>query len=222
MLDIDKDIFNENLLLTQAYCELQLKNTDKNYASILRSINPVYDGKELFSYTLKCFSQESDKEYKFLTEWGLDPLEQKNNFLYDDLFEKQLKYKSEMIGVADSREYNGKILIAEIDSVVTDGISEFESDGFIDINDCPPIDTWFYQTKKEDSRVLFAWIPEPFVSFVNKGIEVNMLNTFNWYLGERSESSNWHAENLGEAPKAVTTEDENPPSVFSQIKKLFS
>src|ERR1700730_14567311 len=110
MLSIDKNIFNENLLLTQAYCDLQLKNTHKNYASILRSFNPVYDGKELFSFKLRCFFSEHEGEYKFLTECSLDPRE---NNLYDDLFEKQLKYKSEVISTFDPKDYEGNILVAE-------------------------------------------------------------------------------------------------------------
>jgi hypothetical protein len=221
MLNIDKNIFNENLLLTQAYCELQLKNTYKNYASILRSFNPMYE-REIFSFKLRCFSPDSDVEYKFLTEWSLDPLAKGNDFLYDDLFKKQLKHKGEAIGTNSPKDYHGKILITEIDRVVADGISEFESDGFIDINDCPPIDTWFYQSKKEDSRILFSWIPQPFISYVDKGIDINRLNTFYWHTEGRSESSNWHAENLGETTKTIVTEEENPQSVFSQIKKLFS
>jgi hypothetical protein len=222
MLNIDKNIFDENLLLTQAYCELQLKNTYKNYASILRSFNPVYEGKELFSFEFKQYSHESGIEHWFSTEWNLDPLENK---LYDDLFEKQLKNKKEIIANIDpgEGEYKGRILIAELDLTVLDGGSEAKSNGLIDSYDCPPIDNWFYKTKNENGHILlFAWIPEPFVFFANEGIEVNCVNCLNWYLGERSESSNWHAENLGEAPKAVVAEDENPQSVFSQIKKLFS
>ena len=222
MLDIDEKVFNENLLLTQAYCDLQLKNTYKNYASILRSFNPVYDGRELFTFKLSRFFHLPEGEYKLLTEWDLDPLAKENNFLYDDLFEKQLNHKKETITVPEPTEYSGKILIAEIDMVISDGVSEFESEGFIDYNDCPPIDTWFYITKEEGRRLLFAWIPEQFENYVDKGIEVNALNIFNWHKGEGSESNNWHDENLGEMPKAVIKEDENPPSIFSQIKKMLS
>jgi hypothetical protein len=220
MLNIDKNIFNENLLLTQAYCDSQLKNTHKNYASILRSFNPVYDGKELFSFKFKYYSHEYGLEHWFSTEWNLDPLE---NNLYDDLFGKQLNHKKEIIANIDPIEYKGKILIAKIDLTVLDGASETKSNGLIDDHDCPPIDTWFYKTKNENGHILlFAWIPEPFVFFANEGIEVNCVNCFYWYKEERSESSNWHAENLGETPKAVIIGEENSQSVFSQIKKLFS
>jgi hypothetical protein len=222
MLEIDKAIFDENLLLTQAYCELQLKNTYKNYASILRSFNPVYNGKEILSFELTQHGRELEAGYRFLINWNLDPLDSANDFLYDDLFEKQMKFKKGVISTSDQKEYNGRVLIVEIDSVIVDGISEFESVGFIDVNDCPPIDTWFYLTRKENSRVLFAWIPEPFEAIVEKGMEVNMLDIFHWYSAERPENSNWHAENLGEASKAAAQQVESPDSIFSQIKKLFS
>ena len=222
MLEIDQAVFDKNLLLTQAYCALQLKNTYKNYASILRSFNPVYNGKELFSFELGCFGETKDGAYKFLTEWHLDPLKRENDYLYDDLFEKQLNHKKETIDPAGLLEFNGQVLIAEIDSVITDGVSEFESEGFIDYNDCPPIDTWFYIAKNEGRRVLFAWIPEPCVNLADKGIEVNVINTFNWYNEGRVESSDWHNENLGETPKVVVTEQEKPVSVLEQLKKMFS
>jgi len=222
MLNIDKAIFNENLLLTQTYCELQLKNTYKNHTSILRSFNPVYDGREVFSFKLKHYSEEPEEGWAFLTEWSLDPLAKENDHLYDDLFEKQMKHKSETINTIEQTDYRDRIIADEIDSVVVDGASECDSDGFMDINDCPPIDTWFYQTKKEDKRLLFAWIPEPFLSNVNKGIDANCSDCFYWYTEGRSENSNWHAENLGEEPKVIVKEEEAPQSVFSQIKKLFS
>src|SRR5271166_4960899 len=112
MLEIDKEKFSQNLLLTQAYCEQQLKNTHKNYASILRSFNPVYDGKELFSFKFEHYNYDSGVEHWVTTQWNPNPFE---NIQYDDLFEKQLKHKNEIIKIIEPREYNGKILIAEID-----------------------------------------------------------------------------------------------------------
>lgn len=44
---INKDEFEENLLLTQAYCDLRLRNGGKAAAEILRSFNPVIDGKAI-------------------------------------------------------------------------------------------------------------------------------------------------------------------------------
>jgi hypothetical protein len=158
----------------------------------------------------------------FFAKWNVSPLEEENQALYDELFEQQLQHKQEIIGKIDGGEFKGQILIVEIDLTVGDGSAEVESGGFIDFYDCPPIDTWFYKTTNETKRIFFAWIPEPFANLVTNGIEVNSLDCFYWHREARTESDNWHDENLGEQPKIVAVADENPPSVLGQLKKLFS
>jgi hypothetical protein len=178
MYIIDKEIFDKNLLITQAYCAKQLAdNKDMHVAGILRSFNPEINGKPLFSY----------KGYKdFTVEWSDDPI-LNNESLYDDLFIKQLANKYQLLSEPDvDKTYEGKILVAEIDQVIRDGASEIEADGFIDYHDCPPVDTWFYMIRHNGSRVLFAWIPERFVQLIKKAIEVNMLDTFRWYDNDSS------------------------------------
>ncbi|HEY4326235.1 MAG TPA: hypothetical protein VGN20_19775 [Mucilaginibacter sp.] len=221
MLDIDKTIFDENLLLTQAYCELQLKNTYKNYAAILRSFNPVYEGKEIFSYELDEYDHRPGNINCFVTKWHIDILENKSS--YNEIFEMQLMHKRKNIKSIDSKmDHRGRILVAEIDLTVLDGVSEAVSWGFMDLNDCPPIDTWFYTTKNKNSRVLFAWIPEPFKKLADIGMDVNPVDCFYWYADQRPENSNWHAENLDDVPKEATHKEASPESIFSQIKKMFS
>ena len=163
-------------MLTQAYCELQLKNTDSNFASILRSFNPVYNGRELFSFNLGNY-------YK--VQWFIDPLYNKD--LYDELFEMQLKNKRDIIMQTKFlTRSEGRMLVADIDWPIRDGISEEASTGFIDYNDCPPIDTWFYMANNyhlnnnSTTRILFAWIPQQFVHIVEEGIAVNLLDVFYW------------------------------------------
>jgi hypothetical protein len=222
MLDINQTKFHENLLLTQAYCEQQLTKTHKNYAAILRSFNPVIGGKEIFSFELGRYGEDADGTFLFFSKWNSDPLEEGNKSLYDDLFDQQLQHKKEIISEIDTNEFKGQILIVEVDLTVLDGASEVESGGFIDFYDCPPIDTWFYKTQKGSGIIFFAWIPEPFVSLVSKGIDVNPVDCFYWHREGRSESDNWHDEQLGEHFKAEITSAESPPSVFGQLKKLFS
>jgi len=176
MIKIDNDIFQKNLLLTQAYCELQLNKGDSNPTTALRIFNPVYKGSKLFS----CKKGNSFGVGLTTMEWNVDPIY--NGFVYNELFEIQLTHKKDKIDTPISGiEFKGKILVAEIDNVIRDGVSETESEGFIDCNDCPPIDTWFYMMVNENRRVLFAWIPQKFVIFVQNGWEVNMLETFLWY-----------------------------------------
>jgi len=219
MLEIDQTTFDQNLLLTQAYCDEQLKNTHKNFASILRSFNPVYDGKQIYSYALESFSGQFDEEYQFLTKCNLNPLE---NSLYNELFEKQMNHKNDKIVTPNQMEFIGQILQVEIDCAIMDGVSRFESRGFLDYYDCPPIDTWFYIENKKNKRVLFAWIPEPFVINVDQCIDINALGVLSWFRVGRTESDNWHNENLGEIKQTTLKENENPPSVFDQLKKMFS
>ena len=176
MIEIDNEIFHKNLLLTQTYCRLQLKNEDADPATALRTVNPKYNGHELFS-----FKKGNSFGVNLTTiEWNIDPIH--NGVIYNELYEIQITYKKSIIERPGSGiEFNGRILVAEIDNVIPDGVSEDESEGFIDYNDCPPIDTWFYMTTNKDRRVLFSWIPQKFVALVRKGWEVNMLETFLWY-----------------------------------------
>ena len=65
---------------------------------------------------------------------------------------------------------------------MVDGASEVESKGFVDINDCPPIDTWFYKIWKNDSRwVFFSWVPQKFIEFADKAVAVNCVDCLTWY-----------------------------------------
>lgn len=59
MLEIDQDLFNQNLLLTQAYCEMQLINVDKSPAAILRSFNPIHNGKPIYAFQKASFNNYS-------------------------------------------------------------------------------------------------------------------------------------------------------------------
>ncbi|MDB5148580.1 MAG: hypothetical protein JWQ57_2600 [Mucilaginibacter sp.] len=179
MISINQGEFDQNLFLTQLYCEKQLQKGDSSVAQILRSFNPEYNDRKLFSFD--SVSRLSFAKGSAEVVWSIDPLEQKNEFLYSDLFEKQMAYKKEINPLLNvTTTYNGKILVAEIDSVINDGFSEDESDGFIDYNDCPPVDTWFYMSRNSTGRVLYSWVPDRFTKLVNDAIDVNMLSIFLW------------------------------------------
>lgn len=170
---INKKDFLNNLNLTQNYCETQIKKRSKNFASILRSINPIIEGEELFSFNLNKFEGFDIKDL-FLTEWNIE-LFDKNNFL-PEIFEKQLKYKLDNVNCEEIK-FNGRILVSEYESTVTDGASEVESKGIIDIYDLPPIDTWFYIC---DDGLLYSWIPKDFENLTNNAIEVNCVDILKW------------------------------------------
>jgi len=168
---IDKAIFLKNLLLTQLFCARQLLNTDKNAASIFRSINTTLHGGRLFDFKIRDYGYAPEARYGFSTEWVHDPLSKGREF-YTELFQFQLSQKQMDIGdkVAEQK-FEGRILVAEIDHTLTDGASEVASDGLIDVYDCPPIDTWFYFANDSATRTLFAWIPQQFVYNANEAIK---------------------------------------------------
>jgi hypothetical protein len=192
MLEIERQIFNENLRLTQIYCAEQLKNCDKNTASIFRSINPVMNGKKIFEFKITDYGFDPENRYSFSTEWTQDPIRDKSSNLFNELFDLQLLKKREKIELIVSNEkFYGKILVAEIDATVTDGASEVSSDGLIDIYDCPPIDTWFHLTHEPPGRLLYAWIPREFVYQADEAIKVNCVDCIQWFEITKSSSEEY-------------------------------
>ena len=182
MLSIDKNIFATNLWLTQQYCHIQKTHTEKNNTSIFRSFNPQINGKTIFNFKLSDYGLEENTKFCFLTEWSTDPTETEHEYLYNDLFEKQLTYKKEKITKDSSfTKLEGDILVAKVDTTVIDGASAVVSGGLIDDFDCPPIDTWFYQTQSSEGRLMFAWIPHEFVTFANDAVLVNCVDCINWF-----------------------------------------
>jgi len=112
MPNIDEEIFNRNLLLTQAYCEMQMSNTDRSPAEVLRSFNPEYDGKPLFTYEMLSYMGNRWDH----VIWAVDPLRENSNNSYDELYDRQLKNKqraTENLTLTPCDK--GRILVAEID-----------------------------------------------------------------------------------------------------------
>jgi hypothetical protein len=178
---IDGHVFKQNLLLTQLYCELQLRNTDKNYASILRSFNPKSEGQSLFKFGLVTYNTiENEIRCFFNADWSSDPFTDKHLGLIKELFNKQREHKLAVISaVQPTNSAQGKIVVIQIDETVVDGASEAESSGLFDIYDLPPIDTWVYIDN--DSNRLFAWIPSPFVHLADQAIAVNCMDCICWF-----------------------------------------
>ncbi len=178
---IDKAAFLSNLRLTQMYCEQQLQCTEKNPAAILRSINPVCNGKPVIEFELQTGNWHVDNGYCFIANWAIDPQGDVNGFSYSELFQKQLRIKEATKLIDAGAEYKGEILVAEFEESTADGAPQGESEGLLDIWDCPPIDTWFYQVERNMRKIFFAWIPQPFVKLADNGIEVAPLGNIHWF-----------------------------------------
>lgn len=177
MQQIDKETFRTNLLLTQHYCDWQIRNTEKNTASILRSIH----SNNLISYRLEeCGTPESPTPC-FLTTWHKNPTDPDNHSILIDLFNNQIEHKRQFAQQAHLHsKINGRIMAVEIDYTVIDGAAAVASNGLMDDYDYPPIDTWFYLASGAETRILFSWIPEPFVKTANNGVLVHCLDIIHW------------------------------------------
>lgn len=84
----------------------------------------------------------------------------------------------------------GRILTFETNITTICGGPVAESNGFVDIYDIPPIDTWFYlknnyvhksdQRNHECTLVLFCWIPKAYENLVQSAIDVEILDSYRW------------------------------------------
>ncbi len=116
MLKIHRQTFFDNLKLTQAYCDLQLKNDMRGNAKVFRSYNPTFGDKKLFSFEIEHFSFEIEPnlDHCTLTKWLVEPTERES--IVDDLYEDQLNYKKQLLGsLQTNKTYSGKILVSKID-----------------------------------------------------------------------------------------------------------
>ena len=181
MIHIDKDEFLANLRLTQAYCEQQLKQPVEQSVAALRSLNPDYGEGKLFRYVANEYPTNSGTLPELVVEWANDSDPYDNVFM-TSVFEKQLTAKRNSLKSAVIECYKGEILVVEYDSDIPDGASAVESEGFVDTNDFPPIDTWFYKAHNgEHGWVLFTWVPEPFIRLANEAVAIHFLDIIQWF-----------------------------------------
>jgi len=180
MLSIDFNQLRRNLLLTQAYCYQQLAKTDKHPASILRSINPEYNGKNIFEF--EPYYYGTDNQYYHDTKWGIAPYWD-NIDLIEELYYIQLAHKQKMIALeANKPAGKGDILVFCMDETLIDGAAAAESEGFLDSYNCPPIDTWFFlAADPKGNRLLLAWVPDSYIEGVSIGIAVNPESCIGWF-----------------------------------------
>ncbi len=182
MLNLDLNTFNKNLLITQHYCQEQLGNSQNNNASILRSINPMYDNKKLFEYKLEEFGyQGKELYYEFGVKWSIDPYGNDYPFLFNKLFKEQLDCKLNYVNNFKSDDiFLGEILVFDIGNTLVDGAASVYTHGLFDDYNCPPIDTWIYMTNSSKGLLLFCWIPIQFVKLADMGVSVNPENCIDW------------------------------------------
>ncbi len=79
------------------------------------------------------------------------------------------------------RTVPGKILVFWPEETVHCGASEASSEGFFDLDDTPPWDTWFwYGPTAQVSPGIYAWVPEDLVQIAERGIDANPVQCMQW------------------------------------------
>jgi hypothetical protein len=156
--------FYLNLKRTIAWTERIISRIDAkekiNYGKVLRTTNPIYDGKPF---------------YRFYDTIDYLTSTQDTGFDYNALLNEALSVRHDTILPQRNLEEVGKILKFEIDITTHDGAPCAES-GFVDESDIPPIDTWFYITTK----YLYCWIPTMFIDKMQGAIDVEIFGSYNW------------------------------------------
>ena len=70
----------------------------------------------------------------------------------------------------------GRLLHYEPYENLTDGASEYSSNGFFDVNDAPPWDTWV----SFDGRKLISWVPPVLIPLAQAGLDANAVDCIRW------------------------------------------
>ncbi len=79
----------------------------------------------------------------------------------------------------------GRLLVYFPNDNLFCGAAELETDGFFDVDNVPPWDTWVTYIEKDrcgeyGTEYLVAWIPREFVELADRGIKVNPEQCIQW------------------------------------------
>jgi hypothetical protein len=122
---------------------------------VFRSINPVYEGKPFYIFHATGVASGPDIPFNY-------------HLLLKEIMGSRPDNHLPLVAA-------GKILRFEIDITTLDGAAAAEH-GFVDVSDIPPIDTWFYITKK----YLYCWIPTMFIGKMQDAIDVEIFDSYKW------------------------------------------
>jgi hypothetical protein len=165
MQSAQDNVFYDNLQQTIAWTEYIISRIEDpasiNYGTVLRTINPQYEGKPFYE-----FGHEGD---------GIAATPE-IPFNYSEVLDTALRIRPHTVLPQKHIASMGKILKFEIDVTTHDGAPCFETGGFIDGSDIPPMDTWFYISTK----YLYCWIPAPFIYQMQHAIDVEILGSYSW------------------------------------------
>jgi hypothetical protein len=94
----------------------------------------------------------------------------------------------------------GRLILFEPDATMSDGVAQDVSQGYFDVHNVPPFDTWVWyvdeqfdvgevhaqsiatsQTPWQPSEYLIVWVPSRFLELANAGIEVIPEQCVDWF-----------------------------------------
>ncbi|MBC9935048.1 hypothetical protein [Chitinophaga qingshengii] len=168
---IQQEQFLDRLLKVVAWTELLMKEhsgVEFNYHSIFRKTNPVIDGAPAYHLT-------DDSLH-----WSIDLYQE---YHISNLLEIAIKAREGVTpAILKEITQKGKILAYQTCVTIVDGASEAESDGYVDVYDLPPIDTWFFlaAAPKNQYGILYCWVPNAFVDAIDQAQAVNAIEPYEW------------------------------------------
>jgi len=102
-------------------------------------------------------------------------------------------YLGRALGRVEMPPGRGRLLMFAPDEQLSDGDAEQETDGFFDLNNTPPWDTWVAFIEEPSAAYLISWVPPAFVSLVQRGIEVNPEQSLHWLSEADAPFARWLA-----------------------------
>lgn len=98
-----------------------------------------------------------------------------------------------LVGKPNVEDQGGRVLVCEFDMSIAIGESKAETNGFFDIRDRPPWDTWMFCVQRKavaasslepfDLDLLISWVPCSLVASVDEGIIANPYDCIYWATG---------------------------------------
>lgn len=161
LLEGELEIFIQQLEQVVAWTELLMKDYDGDSRNVFRKISPVMNGVEVF------------KDINFF------PLHATNEDMRTLL---ATAMAVRQVAPASPTTLHGQILTLETNVSLICGSAEVESNGYIDVFDLPPIDTWFYLSSSSGhgNLILYCWVPDQFMELARKAQRVEMTDNFGW------------------------------------------
>ncbi len=110
-----------------------------------------------------------------------------------ELAERRAELLEPVVEAAAVPEAPGRLLVCEFNMSIADGRSEAGSEGFFDLEDRPPWDTWLVcfgkvrpQQPDQPIECLISWVPEELVALACAGIDANRCGCIYW-VGDRAD-----------------------------------